>query len=63
MKRILSGNPDQEATDRVLALLDLTDVDSKKAKKLSIGMKQRLGIAQALLNDPEVIVLDETTAR
>ena len=46
----------------LLELVSLKDVAKKKIKTYSGGMKQRLGIAQALLNDPELIVLDEPTA-
>lgn len=46
----------------LLKLVNLTDVQDKKIKTYSGGMKQRLGIAQAMLNDPKILVLDEPTA-
>lgn len=49
-------------TLELLELVGLSEVKNKKIKTFSGGMKQRLGIAQAMLNDPEILVLDEPTA-
>ena len=61
----LSGIPSQERKKRVEELLEKVNLTShrrKKVKELSGGMKRRLGIAQALLHDPKVIIVDEPTA-
>ena len=47
---------------QLLKVVSLQDKANKKIKTYSGGMKQRLGIAQALLNDPKILVLDEPTA-
>lgn len=47
--------------DEMLALVGLTEAANKKAGKYSLGMKQRLGIALALIADPELLLLDEPT--
>lgn len=49
-------------TEMLLHMVNLHDVADKKIKSYSGGMKQRLGIAQAELNDPEILILDEPTA-
>ena len=49
-------------TDELLELVGLSDVANKKIKTFSGGMKQRVGIAQALINEPKILILDEPTA-
>lgn len=51
-----------ERTEKLLNMVNLQDVADKKIKSYSGGMKQRLGIAQAELNDPAILILDEPTA-
>ena len=57
----LSRKNASTTSDELLDLVGLSAIKNKKIRKLSGGMKQRLGIAQALLNDPQVLVLDEPT--
>ena len=61
----LKDVPPRETTKKINHLLDiltLSDVKGKKIAKLSGGMKRRVGIAQAMLNDPKILVMDEPTA-
>lgn len=55
---ILAGTPNQDL-NALLQLVGLGDVGKKKAGKFSLGMKQRLGIAIAMLGDPDLLILDE----
>ena len=54
----LRNIPEEKITE-VLALVDLTNAGNRKAKQYSLGMKQRLAIAMALLSEPELLLLDE----
>ncbi len=61
----LKDVPARETTKKIkhlLEVLTLSDVKNKKIGKLSGGMKRRVGIAQAMLNDPKILVMDEPTA-
>ncbi len=57
--RRLQGVQDKTATPRVVELLDLAPYADRKAGELSTGNLQRLGLARALLHEPELLILDE----
>ena len=57
--RLQKGLPDRSRIDDVLEMVGLADTGKKLVKNFSLGMKQRLGIAGALLTKPELMVLDE----
>jgi ABC-2 type transport system ATP-binding protein len=57
--RYIRGYPDEKRINELLDIVGLGDTGKKKAMKFSLGMRQRLGIAMALLTKPEVLVLDE----
>jgi ABC-2 type transport system ATP-binding protein len=62
LKSMTERRPRHDEVRRVLALTGLEPVSGKRIRALSGGMRRRVGLAQALLGDPELLVLDEPTA-
>jgi len=58
---LIYGDEAIKRIDEVLEITELTEAADKKVCNYSLGMKQRLGIARAFLNDPDIIILDEPT--
>lgn len=58
----ISGRAAKHRVEELLQTVGLSELSRQKIRSFSGGMKQRLGIAQAVLNDPKILVLDEPTA-
>lgn len=59
MQMMLLGSYDKKAADDLLDFVGLSDVGNKQTRNFSLGMRQRLAIAIAMCNEPELLVLDE----
>lgn len=59
--RLHKGSPDKKRIDEVIEIVGLTDRIHDKVQEYSLGMKQRLGLSQALLHQPRILILDEPT--
>lgn len=58
----MDKNDSKKRVDELLKLVGLSEVSNKLVSKFSGGMKRRVGIAQAILNNPKILILDEPTA-
>lgn len=57
----LTGKCDNQKLEGVMELVGLDSSSKKRVAKYSLGMRQRLGIAQAIMDDPDILILDEPT--
>ena len=59
MYAAMSGNVTEERITETMRIVGLDDMDKKPVGKYSLGMRQRLGIAQAIMENPQILILDE----